>query len=193
MNRLAQVLLVGATRRVARWRAALRTSRRLVPTLLAAGCLLLPGCAGYRVGPVGKLSYRSVAVPMFKNETHQPQLEAQITNAIIKRFQADGTLRVESEPAAEVVVRGRIIQYGRAALRYVQTDVRTAREYRITITALIEVRNARTGEVVLKPTTLTGNADTFVGSDLQSAEQQVLPLVADDLARQVVNLLAESW
>lgn len=166
---------------------------RVTLALLCAGGLLLPGCAGYRVGPVGKLAYHSVAVPMFKNETHQPQLEAQITNAIIKRLHADGTLPVNSEPDADVVVRGRITSYSRSVLRYVQTDVRTAREYRITITAVIEVRDTHTGAMVLKPTTLAGNADTFVGSDLQSAEEQAWPLVADDLARQVVNLLTESW
>jgi len=166
---------------------------RAVMVLLLAVMVWLPGCAGYRVGPVGQLAYRSVAVPVFQNDTHQPQLEAPITNALRKRFQADGTLRLEPEPRADVVVRGRITKYGRSALRYVQADVRAVREYRLSITAVIEARVARTGRVVLPPTTLTGEAETFVGSDLQSAEAQAVPLVADDLARQVVGLLAESW
>jgi len=165
---------------------------RAIWTLCAAGGLLVSGCLGYRVGAVGRLSYRSIAVPMFQNETQQPQLEAPITNAILKRFQADGTLQVNSEPRADVVVRGRITRYERAVLRYVQTADNNAREYRVSITIVIEARQPN-GDVVLPPTTITGATDTFVGSDLQSAEQQALPLVADDLARQVVNLLAESW
>ncbi len=166
---------------------------RVVFGLLLVGGLGLTGCAGYRLGPVGPLSYRSVAVPMFQNDTPQPQLEAQLTNAILKRLHADGSLRVESESQADVLLRGRITQYSRSALRYVPTDDRAVREYRLIITAEIEARQARTGAVALKRRVLSGQADVFVGSDLQSAELQAVPLAADDLARKVVSLLTESW
>jgi hypothetical protein len=148
---------------------------------------------GYRLGPVSHTDHKSVAVPMFRNKTLHPQLEAQITNAIIKRFQADGTLRVDSRDDADVVVTGVIIDYTRDELRSVREDVGTAREYRINITAEIEARDGRTGKMIVEKTSVTGKADTFIGSDLQSAEFQALPLAADDMARQVISLLTESW
>lgn len=161
--------------------------------LAALCCVLATGCMGYRVGPVLHADYKSVAVPMFKNKTLRPQLEAQITNAIIKGLQADGTVRIESTDDADVVVTGTIVDYERQFLRSSRDNTDVAREYRIIITAEIEARNRRTGQLVVKPVKIKGQADTFTGSDLQSAEFQVLPLVADDLARQVVSLLVESW
>ena len=167
--------------------------RQILTVLFLAGCFSLTSCAGYRVGPVGKQQYKSAAVPMFRNQTLRPQLEAQVTNAVIKRLQADGSLRVESAPNADVVVTGNITRYQRSALRSLRDDTGVPREYRVSITAAVEVRDARTGQVLVKSTELTGSADTFLGEDQQSAEFQVWPLVADDLARQVVTLLAENW
>ena len=156
-------------------------------------CALAVGCAAYQLGPTSALPYRSVAVLMFRNKTLKPQLEAQVTNAIIKRFQTDGTLRIESAANCDVVVTGQIIKFERQELRAVRTDVNTPREYRITITARIEARQRSTGELVFAPLTVEGRADTFIGTDLQSADEQALPLIAADLANRVVPLLAERW
>ncbi len=155
--------------------------------------VLTLGCAGYQLGPTQSLPYRSIAVLMFKNKTLKPQLEAQITNAIIKRFQRDGTLRIESAENADVVLTGQITKYDRQELRAVRTDVNTPREYRITLTARIEARLRGTGELVFSPVTVEGRADTFIGTDLQSADEQALPLIAEDLAKRVMPLLAERW
>ncbi len=167
-----------------------RATRCLLTGLMA---ILTGGCAGYHLGPTQSLPYRSVAVPMFKNKTLKPQLEAQVTNAIIKRFQTDGTLRVESANDADIIITGQITKFYRHELRTIQTDLNAPREYRITIEALIEARVRGTGELVFEPSLIIGHADTFIGTDLQSADAQALPLIADDLAKRVVPLLAERW
>jgi len=168
-----------------------RSPLRLGLTALISA--LAVSCAGYHVGPVSNLSYKSVAIPMFKNKTLVPQLEAQVTNGIIKRLQNDGSLRVESSENADVIVSGEITHYHRELLRSEHEDSNAPREYRITIEARVEAHNRVTGETVVKPTLVTGQAATFIGSDLQTAEYQVLPLVADDLSKRVVTLLVEPW
>lgn len=155
--------------------------------------LLQAGCAGYRLGNAAHLGYQTIAVPMVRNGTVQPQLEAQVTNALIKRLQQDGTLRVQGRESADIILQGEITRYQRTPLRYQRDDSGVPREYRVALTVRVEVRDQRTGELVLPATTVTGQADTFIGSDLQSADGQVLPLVADDVARQVVGLLVEKW
>ena len=162
-----------------------------VPLLLVSSFLL--GCAGYHVGPVTKTSFRSIAVPMFRNETLRPQLEAQISNAIIQRLQQDGSLQIESQPRADVVLIGTISRYDRVALRSLRSDTGVPREYRLSITVRVEARDRRTGETVLKPTEVEGTSDVLIGEDQQSAEDQALPLLADDIAKRVAGLLVESW
>jgi hypothetical protein len=165
-------------------------------TLAAAGLLatlLAFGCAGYHIGPVTQRKFNTIAVPMFRNETLRPQLEAQISNAVIKRLQQDGSLRIETEPRADVVLSGTVFRYQRSALRSLHSDTGVPREYEIAITVRVEARDRRTGEIVLKSTEVEGKSDVFIGEDQQSAEMQVLPLVADDIARRVAGLLVESW
>jgi len=155
--------------------------------------LLTAGCAGYHVGPVTKRDFKTIAVPMFRNRTLRPQLEAQITNAIIKGLQEDGSLRLQSEANASVVLEGDVIHYERTVLRLLQSDTRVPREFEIAITVRVEARDRQTGQVVLRPTEVIGKSDVFIGSDQQSAEFQALPLIADDIAHKVVGLLVESW
>jgi hypothetical protein len=179
-----------------RW---LRSTRRgvVAHAALAAPLLLLSvfasGCAGYHVGPVTKTSFHSIAVPMFRNETLRPQIEAQISNAIIRRLQEDGSLRIEGRPRADVILVGTVFRYDRIALRSLRSDTGVPREYRISITVRVEALDRRTGETVLKSTEVEGTSDVFIGEDQQSAEMQALPLVADDIAKRVTGLLVESW
>jgi len=170
-----------------------RARSRLGAVLAALSCVLSAGCAGYHVGPVSDPGYRSVAVPMFKNKTLVPQLEAQVTNGIIKRLQTDGAVQVESPQDADVILVGEILHYRRELLRSSNNDSNEPREYRIVIEARVEARNRVTGELVVKPTVVTGQVSTFIGSDLQTAEYQALPLIADDLSKRVVTLLVERW
>jgi len=168
--------------------------KRLARYSLLCLCLgLLQGCAGYQLGPVHKNRFQSIAVPMFKNRTLQPQLEAQVTNAIIKRLQADGSLAVKYSDDADVILRGEILAYERSTLRGQRYDTTVPLELRLTIQARIEAYDRVTGASVLAPTVVTGSADTFIGIDQQSSELQALPLIADDLAKRAVSLLVERW
>jgi hypothetical protein len=161
--------------------------------LALAFTIILTGCAGYKIGPTLGANYRSVAVLMFRNKTYQAQIERQITSAIIRQFQADGTLRVESAAAADLILTGEITDYRRHELRSQPNDSNAPREYEIDIDARIEARDRVTGKLVLGPKVVNGKAATFIGNDLQTAEEQVLPLVAQNLAQHVVTLLAEKW
>jgi hypothetical protein len=161
------------------------------PLLVVSSFLF--GCAGYHVGPVTKTSFHSIAVPMFRNETLHPQLEAQVSNAIIQRLQQDGSLRIESKSPADVVLIGTIFRYDRVALRSLRSETGVPREYRLSIAVRVEARDRRTGETVLKPTEVEGTSDVLIGEDQQSAEDQALPLLADDIGKRVAGLLVESW
>jgi hypothetical protein len=173
-----------------------RRDRRTGATLLVQitlACLFAFGCAGYRIGPVTKRNFKSIAVPMFRNTTLIPQLEAQISNAVIQRIQQDGSLRVETQANADVVLNGSIIKYNRESLRTLRTDTGVPREFEITITVRVDATDRRTGETVLKSTEVEGKTDVFIGEDQQSAEEQALPLIADDIAKRVTGLLVENW
>ena len=62
------------------------------------------------------------------------------------------------------------------------------------ITAHVTVRERGTGKVLLDKNDVHGYTLIQVGTDLADAERQSLPLLAEDLARNITQLLTEgAW
>ena len=76
---------------------------------------------------------------------------------------------------------------------FLRTDVTTAENYRVEITAHVTARDRATGKVLLDKN-VNGYTLVQVGTDLADAERQSLPLLAEDLARNITALLTEgAW
>jgi hypothetical protein len=164
---------------------------------VCAAAALLAGCAGYHLGPVnpdtGMGGEKSVEVLPFNNQTLQPRLGDAVTQALRERLQTDGTYRLATHGAGDVVVSGVITRYHREGLSYLHSDVTTPENYRVAVTARVIARERATGRVLLDKN-VNGYTLVSVGANLADAERQSLPVLAEDLARNVVELLAEgAW
>jgi len=136
---------------------------------------------------------KSVQVVPFVNQTMQPRLGDPVTGALRKEIQRDGTFRLATHDAGDIVVSGVITDYLRRASSFEPTDVTTPRDYRVQLTAHVIARERATGKVLLDKSVI-GHTLMRTASDLTSADRQALPLLATDLARQVTQLLADgSW
>jgi len=155
---------------------------------------LLAGCSSYHLGPVnGQVAgAKSIEVFPFNNQTLQPRLGDAVTQALRQRLQTDGTYHLDTHGAGDVVVTGVITRYTRAGIAYLNSDVTTAQSFRINITAHVVARE-RTGKIIFEKD-VTGYTLVAVGSDLASAERQALPMLAQDLAQNIAELITEgSW
>lgn len=162
-----------------------------------SGCLALllaAGCAGYRLGPTnGGAGGKSVELKTFANETLEPRLGDAFSTALRRNVQQDGTYRLATHGAADIVVSGVLTRYDRHELTFVPKDVLTVSDFRVSVTAQVTARDLGTGKIILDQQ-VTGYTLVRVGSDLPSAERQALPVLADDLARNVTALLVDgSW
>ena len=165
--------------------------------LTCATAVLLAGCAGYHLGPVNPAARAggdsSIEVLPFNNQTLQPRLGDAVTQALRERFQTDGTYHLATHGGGDLVVTGVITRYQREGLSYLNTDVATAENYRVDITAHVTARERNTGRLLLDKD-VNGYTLVHVGTDLASTERQSLPLLAQDLARNTVELLTEgAW
>jgi outer membrane protein assembly factor BamD len=150
---------------------------------------------GYKLGPVnGEIAgEKSVEIQPFLNHTLEPYLTDAVTTELRRRLQEDGTYRLATHDDGDMILSGVITKYNRAALSYQPTDTLTARDFKLTITAEVTVRSRSTGQVLLEKT-ITGSSTMRTGNDLAEAERQTLPLLAEDLAKNVISLLTEgSW
>ena len=162
---------------------------------LCALALSLAGCAGYHLGPVNSeiAGEKSVEVLPFNNQTLQPRLGDAVTQALRERLQTDSTYHLATHGEGDVVVTGVITRYRRQGLSYLNNDVTTTDNYRVNVTVRVIARERATGKVLLDKN-VTGYTLVRVGTDLADAERQATPLLAEDLARSITELLTEgTW
>jgi hypothetical protein len=168
-----------------------------LPAILLAGvaAAMLAGCAGYHLGPVNGATAgaKSIEVLPFNNQTLQPRLGDAVTQSLRERFQTDGTYHLATHGGGDVVVSGIITRYNRIGLSYLDSDVTTAQSYRVNITAHVVVRERASTKMLLDKD-VSGYTLVTVGSDLASAERQAMPLLAEDLAQNIAELITEgAW
>jgi hypothetical protein len=166
-----------------------------ISLLLCALALSLTGCAGYRLGPTNGMAARekSVQISPFANRTLEPRLTDAVTSQLRKQMQRDATYRLATNGDGDIAVTGVITAYERIEVSFAPNDTLTVRDYRLALTAHVTARERSSGHLILDQP-VTGYTLIRVGSDLTSTERQSLPLLAADLARNVVGLLADgSW
>lgn len=167
--------------------------RPLIFSAICAAAVFSAGCAGYHLGPVNPdvaAGSKSIEVVPFNNQTLQPRLGDAVTRALRERLQTDATYRLATRGPGNIVVTGVITAYRREGVSFLQTDVATAQNYRVDLTAHVKALDRASGKVLLDKN-VKGYTLVQVGTDLAEAERQALPLLADDLARNITQSLTE--
>jgi hypothetical protein len=163
---------------------------------LAAAAMLLASCASYHLGPVNGAvaGDKSIEIQPFNNQTLQPRLGDSVTQTLREELQKDGTYHLSTHGnSADIVVTGVITRYQRSGVSYASSDVATAQDYNVSVNAHVIARERSTGKVLLERD-VTGFTLIRVGPDLNSAERQSQPLLAQNLARHISQLLTEgAW
>ncbi|MGV3755547.1 MAG: LPS assembly lipoprotein LptE [Verrucomicrobiota bacterium] len=166
---------------------------RFVFSCLAA--LFLTGCAGYQLGPTNGTTAgaRSIEVQFFQNETGEPRLIEAVTQSLRKTLQQDGTYKLDTRGESTVIVTGTLLRYDRGGVTFQPSDIRTVRDYNVTLTARVIARERASGKVLLDKV-ISGRTTLRAGSDLASAERQSLPNLAEDLSRNITTYLVDgTW
>jgi hypothetical protein len=162
---------------------------------------LLPGCAGYQLGPVKPKAFaaiKTVAVPMARNLTLEPRLESVVTNAIIKQLQRDGTYRVVNEKDADAILDLKIEAIIRRPGANASFNVLLSREYTLQLRVNYNFYRRDNGQR-LDTRSLNGETSFFTSgttlevADVNQDERQAIPLAAEDLAVRVVSQISEGW
>jgi hypothetical protein len=172
------------------------TGRAFRALVFVSAVLALTGCAGYRVGDISGRDIqgvRSVYVPVVRNSSLTPDLDMTVTNAIIRRFNNDGTLTVQQNNAADSELDVTIVSVDQSAVRSSSSDILVTSEYQLTIHATATYVNRKLGRKIFENTGVVGSTYFFTQADIQEGIRQALPLAAQDLANNTVKLVTEGW
>lgn len=166
-----------------------------IPFVAALVAIFVSGCAGYQIGdakPHHLREVRSIAVPMFKNTTLLPRIEALVTGTVIKQFQQDGTFTITSEDKADAILKAEIYRVIRSPARSVRGNVLATVEFNLAMRVRYELVG-RDGKPLAPRAEVVGTTSFFVGSDVTTDERQALPLATEELATRLVSQLSEGW
>lgn len=169
---------------------------RLYWMLLVIGVTFFTGCSGYRLGNIGGTEIQGVQtifVPVVKNESYEPGLQVMSTNAIIRRFENDGTLQTVKSSGADSELHVTIKKVQRTGTRSDRNNIIRTAEYDVEIIAEVSYTNRRLGKKIFEGKEVRGKTAYYVQNDNQESERQALPLAAEDLAYNIVKLVVEGW
>ncbi len=163
--------------------------------LLASGCLLLSGCAGYTLGahkPAHLRHITKLAVPTFENLTLEPRLAVLVTNAIIKQLQNHGSYQIVARKDAEAVLQGKISNINRTQFRSDLNNVLRSSQIQATLVCPFSIKDTASGKILHN-----GNAyaDSYIilDANLQLSETQLLEDTAQRLAYNLADQVSEGW
>jgi hypothetical protein len=173
----------------------LHVSCPLLLLLLLAGCLGNP----YRFGnqslyPTG---IETVYVPVFESSSFRRDLGERLTEAVVKEIERRTPYKVVSNPGADTILRGRIINETKRVL--VQTRTGDPRESEINLQVQVSWLDQRgnplrNGPPIPMPADLVniGAANKLVpevGQSVATSQQQSI----NRLAEQIVSLMEAPW
>ncbi len=170
-----------------------RKRRRITGDAWVLGLLLLTGCVGYQLGSMLPRGLQTVHIPTARNLTPEPLLEDEVTRAIIRACQNDGSLRLADAQTADAVLQVEVEGFELSPLAFDRDMRAQAREYRLTLTAVMALHWRETGEPIVPAQRVSGESTFPFDGDLASAKRIALPEAAEDLARIMITRLVETW
>lgn len=171
-------------------------------TKLVAGCLsrwasvlgmvilATLGCGVYSFSGSANPHLKTVAVPIFDDQTAEFGVKEQLTNAIIASFNRDNTLKIADRRAADVIVAGTILRLNEQAGAY--TSQEQVQEIRVYLTAKIKCDDVQKRKILWEEE-LTQFGAYSPGGANSGDRQSAITEAVEKIATEVLNRTVSGW
>jgi hypothetical protein len=150
----------------------------------------LCSCAyGFKSGRL-RPGLSTVAVPFFENRSREPDVEIELTEAIIAGLVADRTLQVVDEEQADAIVQGVLKKF-----EFVEAFFGTQRqadEYKIRIVVEVTMVDRDTQETIAGPKNVQGEG-TYLTADGIDGETAARDIATKEIVEGILNMVIEEW
>ena len=130
---------------------------------------------------------KSIAIPVFDNETTEYGLAELVTSEVSQAFVANNTLKVMPESQSDAVLEGTVVKYSRDPYTY--TAGETVQEYICRVGLKIKVRNNKTDKAIWE-----GELDDFGTFNVSTeSETDGKTRAIQKLVDQILNKTVKGW
>jgi len=144
--------------------------------------LLFLSCGPYSFNPGGR-GAKSIAVPLFENQTTQFGVREALTDSVSARFLRDNTLKITSAAGAELLLAGAVVRYERTAHTF--DAAQQVKQYVVNVWADVSVTSQKDQKIIWEEKELLGFG--IYDANLETEEDGKARAVSK-LAEDVVNL-----
>jgi len=161
---------------------------RLV-SLSTVYCLLSTflSCGPYSFTGAGLPGVKTIAIPLFENQTEEYGIREELTNKLVLAFVQDNTLKVANERIADAVLRGTILKYQKEAYTFDENE--NVKEYIARIYVKMIVEDKKHNKNIWEEDNLQGWG-TFPAD---SSEAYGKSKAIDKLTEDIVNRTVKGW
>ena len=158
----------------------------VVGWLLAAGIgISLVGCGIYSFsGSTLPTHIRTVAVPLFDDDTPEFGIAQDLTDAVIDAITKDNTLKIANPPGHDSMLRGRILRITDGPGQYNRDE--TVTDYRVTVNVHVSFEDIREQKILWEDTLSQWGS---YSSDREEGIRSALEKIATDILTRTVS----SW
>jgi hypothetical protein len=149
----------------------------------------LAGCPyGFQGGTLPNV--KTVAIMPFDNDTPEPRLTAEVSDAVRQALEGRLGLRVATEATADAIVRGRVVRYDPDVPQSVLAGVgqATVTKRKVQIIVDVEIVNQREGTSVWKRQGLSVDGDYDPPNETDGRKAALAKLV-----QQIVDGAQSQW
>ncbi len=172
-------------------------SRSFLCIVLVVWVALLASCAsspnqGYAFDTTFDESIKTIAVPIFRNETTSRGIEVQLTESVMKQLQQRTPWRLTPSDRADTTLVGVVTG---TSLRALSDDPQTGlvQEQAVRITIRFEWRDNRSGEILVARDNYSASAvfspSRAVGDRLELGQRTAI----EELAQDIVSDMRSGW
>jgi hypothetical protein len=150
--------------------------------------LVLLSCGVYTFSPSALGNLKTIAIPLFENQTTEAGLRELLTDRLAQAFVNDNTLKVVPQQQADGILIGTVISYGREPYTYSQAEV--VSEYLCRVGVSVQFMNRRTQKVIWEEKAMSnwGTYDAFTETENDGKSRAIDKLVED-----ILNKTVKGW
>jgi hypothetical protein len=156
--------------------------------VVIASLLLIVACGVYTFSPSALGSLKSLAVPLFENQTTESGIRERLTDQLAQAFVSDNTLKIAREQQADAILRGTVISYVQDPYSYTQAEV--VNEYICRIGLNVQFSNRKTGKVIWEE---MGMSNFGVYSAATETEEDGKIRAIAKLVEDILNRTVKGW
>jgi hypothetical protein len=158
-------------------------------------CLFISGCGYHLVGTGNTLPphLKSIAIPVFKNSSSQPEIHRELTSIILRSFINDGRMKVAKKDEADLLMKGALTYYGTRTAAFGSDDLSS--DIIIELGVDVEVMDQVKSKIFLKQKLKTQwdyNSTSDI-SDTETARLRALDDAYNELGTRLVSLIVDQF